>query len=101
MSGVSAGAELGAIETLRRGVRHSPELTVGIRLTLVLAILASAGQVVVPIAVQQTLDKGIGAEGGPDLGFTFAALLNSVGKIAAISSRTWSAAPGEKRSFGR
>jgi ABC-type multidrug transport system fused ATPase/permease subunit len=70
---MSTGAELGAIETIRRGVRHSPELTAGLRLTLVLAVLASAGQVVVPVAVQQTLDKGIAAEGGPDLGFTLAA----------------------------
>ncbi|WP_091121539.1 ABC transporter ATP-binding protein [Nocardioides terrae] len=70
---MSTGAELGALATLRQGVRHSPELTSGIRVTLLLAVLASAGQVVVPIAVQQTLDRGIGAKGGPDLGFTLAA----------------------------
>jgi len=73
MSELSTGAELGALATLRRGVKHSPELTAGIRTTLLLAILASAGQVVVPIAVQQTLDRGIGAKGGPDLGFTLTA----------------------------
>jgi ABC-type multidrug transport system fused ATPase/permease subunit len=73
VSELSTGAELGAVETLRRGVKHSPELTVGIRTTLLLAVLASAGQVVVPIAVQQTLDRGIGAKGGPDLGFTLTA----------------------------
>lgn len=87
MSTLSTGAELGAIETLRRGVRHSPELTVGIRLTLVLAVLASAGQVVVPIAVQQTLDKGIGAPGGPDLGFTLTAAAISA---VAIVLTGWS-----------
>jgi len=73
MSELSTGAELGALATLRRGAKHSPELTAGIRTTLLLAILASAGQVVVPIAVQQTLDRGIGAKGGPDLGFTLTA----------------------------
>ena len=82
MSGLSTGAELGSLETLRRGVRHSPELTAGIRVTLVLAVLASAGQVVVPITVQQTLDKGIGAQGGPDLGFTLAAV--AIGAVAIV-----------------
>jgi ABC-type multidrug transport system fused ATPase/permease subunit len=87
MSGVSTGAELGAIETLRRGIRHSPELIAGLRVTLVLAVLASAGQVVVPIAVQQTLDRGIGAKGAPDLGFTFAAVAISA---VAIVLTGWS-----------
>ena len=33
-------------------------------------MLASVGQVIVPIAVQQTLDHGLHADGGPDVGFT-------------------------------
>ena len=84
---MGTGAELGAVETIRRGIRHSPELTAGIRVTLVLAVLASAGQVVVPIAVQQTLDKGLGATGGPDLGFTLAAAAVSA---VAILLTGWS-----------
>lgn len=67
---LDTGEEMRAIETIRRGLHHSPELTVGIRTTLAYAVLASAGQVVVPVAVQQTLDRGLGAEGGPDLAFT-------------------------------
>ncbi|MCR1781588.1 ABC transporter ATP-binding protein/permease [Nocardioides carbamazepini] len=38
--------------------------------TLVLAVLASVGQVVVPIAVQQTVDKGLRGPDGPDPTFT-------------------------------
>ncbi|MBI2243461.1 MAG: ABC transporter ATP-binding protein, partial [Nocardioides sp.] len=56
---LDSGEEIGAIATLRRGVHYSPELTEGIWRTLVLAILASLGQVVVPVAVQQTLDRGL------------------------------------------
>lgn len=67
---VASGDEIGAIETIRRGVRHSPELAHGFVATLLLALLATGGQVVVPIAVQQTLDRGIGAPGGPDVAFT-------------------------------
>ncbi|MBE7323203.1 ABC transporter ATP-binding protein [Nocardioides sp. Y6] len=69
MSGVSSGEEIGAVETIRRGLAHSPELTKGVRWTLVLAVIASLGQVVVPIAVQQTLDRGLGGAGGPDVAF--------------------------------
>lgn len=67
---VVSGEEIGAIETIRRGVRHSPELAHGIRVTLLLAVLSTAGQVVVPVAVQQTLDRGINAPGGTDVRFT-------------------------------
>ncbi|MBZ5733374.1 ABC transporter ATP-binding protein/permease [Nocardioides sp. TRM66260-LWL] len=67
---VDSGEEMGALETIRLGLRHSPELREGLGVTLLLAVLASAGQVVVPITVQQTLDRGLGAPGGPDLRFT-------------------------------
>lgn len=87
MSTVDSGAELGALATIRQGIRHSPELVEGLRVTLLLAILASAGQVVVPIAVQQTLDRGIGAPGGPDLRFT---LIAAVSSAVAIVLTGWS-----------
>lgn len=57
----------GALATLRRGLRMMPEFRQGLPLTFLLALLATAGRVVVPIAVQQTLDRGLGAPGGPDL----------------------------------
>ena len=55
------------METIRRGVGYSPELREGLGGTLVLAVVASLGQVVVPIAVQQTLDRGLNGPGGPDV----------------------------------
>ncbi len=63
------GDEIGAWATIRRGVALSPELTEGVWGTLTLAIVAACGQVVVPIAVQQTLDRGLAAPGGPDIGY--------------------------------
>ena len=69
---VDTGDEIGAIDTIRRGMAHSPELTEGIRFTLFLAVVASVGQIVVPVAVQQTLDKGLHGEAGPDVAFTVA-----------------------------
>ncbi|MEO6512652.1 MAG: ABC transporter ATP-binding protein [Nocardioides sp.] len=82
MSGTrfETGEDIGAIDTIRRGMAFSPELTEGIRFTLVLAVVASAGQVVVPVAVQQTLDHGIHGKGGPDVRFTVV-----MGLLAALA----------------
>jgi ATP-binding cassette, subfamily B, bacterial len=66
---MDSGEDIGAMETIRRGMEISPELKEGFGVTLVLAVIASCGQVVVPIAVQQTLDRGLAGEGGPDVSF--------------------------------
>ncbi|CAM3507057.1 ABC transporter ATP-binding protein [Nocardioides dubius] len=64
------GDDLRALETIRRGLSHSPELRQGLGVTLLLAVIATGGQVVVPIAVQQTLDNGLGGSGDAvDVGF--------------------------------
>ena len=56
----------GALATLAHGLRLTPELRAGLGVTLSLALLATAGRVVVPVAVQQTIDNGLsGPE--PDL----------------------------------
>jgi ATP-binding cassette subfamily B protein len=57
----------GAVATLRRGLRMMPEFRRGLPATFALALLATAGRVVVPIAVQQVIDRGLTAPGGPDL----------------------------------
>ncbi len=57
----------GALATLRRGLAMMPEFRSGLPVTFLLALIATAGRVVVPIAVQQTLDRGLGAPGGPDI----------------------------------
>jgi ATP-binding cassette, subfamily B, bacterial len=66
---VDTGEELPALDTIRRGMEVSPELRDGLGRTLLLAVVATIGQVVVPIAIQQTLDRGLNGPGGPDVGF--------------------------------
>jgi ATP-binding cassette subfamily B protein len=58
-----------AVQTIRRGLSYSPEIRAGLGITLILAVVATAGRVVVPIAVQQTVDRGLLNPDGPDLGF--------------------------------
>ncbi len=67
---LDSGEGIKAIATIRRGLAWSPELTQGLAGTLALAVVATIGQIVVPIAVQRTLDQGLGATGGPDLAYT-------------------------------
>ena len=58
----------GAWTTLVRGLRLSPELRAGLPLTLALAAIATAGRVIVPVAVQQVIDKGLRTgTGRPDV----------------------------------
>lgn len=67
---VGTGGDLGAFATLRRGLGYSPEITQGLGWTLVLTILSSVGQVIIPLTVQQVIDRGITGEDGVDVAFT-------------------------------
>ena len=70
MSGIELPADQraeSAFATLRRGLRMMPEFRRGLPVTFLLALIATAGRVVVPIAVQQTIDKGLSGPDGPDL----------------------------------
>ncbi|MEO5873460.1 MAG: ABC transporter ATP-binding protein [Streptosporangiaceae bacterium] len=75
----------GALQTLRRGLRLTPEFRRGLAGTLVLALIATAGRVVVPIAVQQTLDRGLHGSDGVDLGFIRTAVLLCGGAVVATA----------------
>ncbi|HSK25441.1 MAG TPA: ABC transporter ATP-binding protein [Jiangellales bacterium] len=64
--------------TVRRGLALSPEIRDGLGVTLLLALVATAGCLVVPIAVQQTVDRGLLAPGGPDLGVVRVTVLAAI-----------------------
>src|SRR3954464_14910980 len=57
----------GTLATVRRGLALSPELRPGLAGTIALALVQMGGRVAVPIAVQQGIDRGIRAPGGPDV----------------------------------
>jgi putative ABC transport system ATP-binding protein len=70
-----AQQERGAFATLAHGLRLTPEFREGLAVTLLLAVLATAGRVVVPVAVQQTLDSGLVDHAQPDLAMVRTAVL--------------------------
>jgi ABC-type multidrug transport system fused ATPase/permease subunit len=77
---VDSGDDIAALETMRLGMKVSPELREGLVGTLLLAVVSTMGQVVVPIAIQQTLDHGLNGSNGPDVAF-----MVRMGMIAAAA----------------
>ena len=65
-SHIETTSRASVLTTLRRGLELSPLMRKGLRVTLALAVLATAGRLVVPVTVQRTIDDGINAPGGPD-----------------------------------
>ncbi|GAA2384788.1 ABC transporter ATP-binding protein [Nonomuraea africana] len=74
MSVAFQGADRSALATVRRGLSFTPEFRKGLAGTLVLAIVATIGKIIVPIAVQQTIDTGL-KSGTPDLSYISRAVL--------------------------
>jgi ATP-binding cassette, subfamily B, bacterial len=55
------------LRTMRRGLALSPELRRGLAGTIAFALVSMAGRAAVPVAIQQGIDRGLRAPGGPDL----------------------------------
>ncbi len=87
-TGPAGGPKQSAWAVLRRGVRVSPEFVRGIWVTLALSLLATCGRVVVPVTVQQTVDRGITGDGGPRPGLVVTLVLGAVlcVLVTAVSS---------------
>jgi ABC-type multidrug transport system fused ATPase/permease subunit len=79
---MDTGESVSAMRTIGRGIELSPELKAGFGGTVVFAVLATVGRIVVPVSVQQTLDKGVNAPGGPDVGFM--GLMSVVALVAVL-----------------
>jgi ATP-binding cassette, subfamily B, bacterial len=80
-------ARRGAMRTVRRGLSLSPELRAGLTGTIVIAVLATAGRVVVPIAIQQIIDRGL-AEDGVDMSFVIQMTLIALGAVIVTGGAT-------------
>jgi len=85
-STIAASSELSTRDTLRRGLELSPELLRGLAVTVLLALLATGGRVMIPFVVQQTTDHGILAPGGPDVRFVWTAIALAAAAVAVTST---------------
>ncbi len=88
MTELAQTASLSARETLRQGLRISPELRRGIAVTLVVAVVATAGRLVIPVVVQRAMDDGIAGPAGarPDLVLRYVALAGIAVVVTALAS---------------
>jgi putative ABC transport system ATP-binding protein len=82
-----------ATETIGRGVQEAPVLRTGFLVTFGLAMVGAAGRVVVPIMVQQSIDKGFVSRDGRttvDIGFitSLCAVGMAVAVVAVVAQRT-------------
>ncbi|PZG12060.1 ABC transporter ATP-binding protein [Nonomuraea aridisoli] len=71
---IQGNAERSALGTIRQGLSLTPEFRKGLAVTLILAVVATIGKIIVPIAVQQTIDTGL-KTGMPDLEYITTAVL--------------------------
>lgn len=86
-----ATPDRGVLATLRRGAQVSPQILEGAGLSVLLAVLAAAGRIVVPIAVQQTMDTGVLAAAGPDVRRVAMLMLLALGcLLLATACSAWS-----------
>ncbi len=60
-------APISTRDALRRAFREAPALRHGLGVTVLLSILGTAGQLVVPMLVQQIIDNDLLIDGGPNL----------------------------------
>jgi ATP-binding cassette subfamily B protein len=67
-----------AVHTINRGLKEAPILRQGLALTWCLAAVGACGRIVVPVLVQQAIDKGIVRDAGVRVGM--------VGALAAIAA---------------
>jgi ATP-binding cassette, subfamily B, bacterial len=86
-STVANRSQRGAWNTIKDGLALSPELRNGLVGTMLIALVATAGRVVVPIAVQQILDGGF-SENGVDMAFVLRMTLLALGAVIVTGLAT-------------
>ena len=77
----------GAMQTVSRGLSLSPELRRGLIATIGLALIATTGRVIIPVAIQQVLDRGLSGEGA-DMGFVVQMVLYALLAVAVTAVAT-------------
>lgn len=78
--------EIGGLSVFKRGLEVSPDLRNGLLVTVLLALTAAAGRLIIPILVQLVLDKGLLGDEGYRPGFLWAVSLGALGVVVIV---TW------------
>jgi len=76
----TATRERGSFQVIGHALHLAPEFKAGLPVTLLLTLVSTAGRVVVPLAVQQTIDHGLSGP-TPNIGVVRAACLLAFGAV--------------------
>ena len=76
--------DVSAFQVLRRGLAISPELRVGLRVTVALALVAALGRLIIPITIQQVLDRGVLSDDGYRPGFVWAVSIGAMVIVVGV-----------------
>jgi ATP-binding cassette, subfamily B, bacterial len=81
------GESAGAIEVLRAGIAATPELKVGLGVSVAMALVMALGRMVVPIAIQQILSGGF-RDGEPRWSFIIGTGVIAAGAMVGLAVLT-------------
>lgn len=74
----------GAFAVLRRGVKTIPEIREGVVVSILFAVAVAAGKLLVPVAIQQVLDRGVLHADGFRGGFVVTACLVTTAGVLVL-----------------
>ena len=77
---------IGALAVMRRGIKVSPELRAGLAITVVMALTAAVGRLIVPILVQLVLDNGVLSDDGYDGAYVWTVSLASLAVVLLVAA---------------
>ena len=75
-------AEVKALEVLKAGIAATPELKVGLGVSIGMALVMAVGRMIIPISIQQILDKGIN---DGDLNWSFVLTTCAIAALAMVA----------------
>ena len=77
---------IGALAVMKRGIKVSPELRAGLAITVVMALTAAVGRLIVPILVQLVLDNGVLSDDGYDGAYVWTVSLAALAVVLLVAA---------------
>ena len=77
---------IGALAVMKRGIKVSPELRAGLAITVVMALTAAIGRLIVPILVQLVLDNGVLSDDGYDGPYVWTVSLAALAVVLLVAA---------------
>ncbi len=77
---------IGALAVMKRGIKVSPELRAGLAITVVMALTAAIGRLIVPILVQLVLDNGVLSDDGYDGAYVWTVSMAAIAIVLLVAA---------------